>query len=222
MPCARKTRALWLRPTAKVYPLSNAVSFRWPETGTLVPNNKYKEKCDKQCLGNFWILDQRLSQVAFLPLYLYCAAASLALWKEHDVLLALGKILTILVLLHPLVSWVSLETGFQFWRRPARRQVSISVTAWGSSHGQRLPVLFTLGGSERLAVCAWRHIFGCWWLLANLVLLSCPAIKEAAVRLCVGNTVPCSKEGWAGTASSWGLGFLTFPKQHLAAGGEAT
>lgn len=180
-----------------------------------------KEKCNQWRLGNFWILEQWLSQAVLLPLYLYCAAGSLALQKEHKVFLALGKFLTILVLLHPLVSWVNLEIGLQFCRRPAQRCVSISVTAWGSSHGQGLPVLLTLGGSESLAVCAWRHIFGCCWLLANHVLLPCPAIKEAAVGLCVGTTVPCSKEEWACTASSWGLGFFTFPKWHLAAGGEA-
>lgn len=204
MPRARKTRALWLRPTAKVYPLANAASFRSPETWTLVPNSKYKREV--QSIASWRFLDT--GPMAFTGCFVATCTVQLEIWhhkRSTIVLLALGQFLTILVLLHPLVSWVSLETGLWFWRRPAQRQVSISVTAWGSCRGQGLPVLFTLGGSESLAVCAWRHIFGCWRLLANLVFLSCPAIKEAAVGLCVGTMVPCSEEGWACTAPGTGL-----------------
>lgn len=100
----------------------------------------------------------------------------------------------------------------KFWRRSAHRQVSICLKEQhGGAAVDKGCLCCSYWEVQRAWLCVPGGIFlAVRWLLANLALLSCPAIED------------CSKDGLACTASSWGLGFLTFPKWHLASGGKAT
>lgn len=89
--------------------------------------------------------------------------------------------------------------------------------ARGSSRGQ--PALFILEGLESLAACA-RRLFSGSPVTAGK---SCPSVLPSrGSRGCVfGPRSLAAKKGGLILAGSVRLGF-SFPKRHLAAGGEAT